>query len=209
MFIAGRQTWRISLDEPQVLRTALYIRDVAGLHPASDPAIPPLDPPPTVWPVWAGNRPAPPDLPPLSEADRRAAEAQWIRWWDHLLARGFTAEDELQPPTFKAFAHLPELRWLLTRYHPSALAWCEAMESDPRVKRDHQASGTRLTDLVAECERDLGRPALPFELRISILAVETKHAWVLSPSHFLMTHHLIRDDENALDWLRPRIRALS
>ena len=42
-----------------------------------------------------------------------------------------------------------------------------------------------------------------------MIGVQTKHAWILTPDHLLLTRHLIADLDNALDWLRPRIIALA
>ena len=55
----------------------------------------------------------------------------------------------------------------------------------------------------------LGRRPQPFNIRITVIGVQTKHAWVLAPDHLMLTRHLIADLDNALDWLRPRILALA
>lgn len=209
MYIAGRDTWRITIDEPTVLRLALYLRDVERLPVRTDPELPPLDPGPLTWPVWAHRplRPAPPMAP--DAVDRAAAAQQWTLWWNHLLPLGDAALGELRGPSFPALVGLPALRTVVRHHYETAIAWAEGIGDDPRVKRDHLAAGTRLTDLVGELERRLRRPARPFELQITVLGVQTKHAWVLSPHHVLFTHHLIADDENTLDWLRRRIEELA
>ncbi|WP_029136508.1 hypothetical protein [Nakamurella lactea] len=206
MYIAGRESWKISIDEPQVLRIALYLREVCALTPHTDPDIPPLDPPASAWPAWV-RRPADPDLPELAPLERAAASVQWTRWWNHALDIGAPALRDLAPG-FKQFRHLPELRALLVAHFPNALVWTTAFGDDPRVKRDILAPGTRLTELVNDVERSAGRAAKPFELRITVISVQTKHAWVLGPGHLLITHRLIHDDENMLDWLRPQLREL-
>ena len=45
-------------------------------------------------------------------------------------------------------------------------------------------------------------------MRITVIGVQSKHAWMLAPDHVLMTRHLVADIDNVLDWLRPRILAL-
>lgn len=207
MYIAGRENWKISIDEPQILRIALYIREIAGLQPRTDPVIPLLDPPPTAWPAWV-RRPDEPPPQPLSEAARIVATEQWTQWWYQALSGSSAALEDLTYPSFRSFAHQPELRGLLIRHYPNAMLWSTAAADDPRVKRDHLAPGMRLTGLVQELERAAGRTARPFVLRITVIAVQTKHAWVLDSGQLLITHHLIRDDENVLDWLRPQIKAL-
>lgn len=208
MFIAGRGTWRITIDEPTVLRLALYLRDVERLPVRCDPQIPPLEPGPRTWPVWA-RRPLHPaatlDDPSL---DREAVAEQWVLWWNHLLRLGDAALGELRSPSFPALAGLPDLRVLLRHHYETACAWADGIGDDPRIKRDHLAAGSRLTDLVDQLERQAGRPALAFELRITVIGVQSKHAWVLSDKHLLFTHHLMADDENTLDWLRRRIRVM-
>ncbi|MDQ2849025.1 MAG: hypothetical protein M3Y77_22445 [Actinomycetota bacterium] len=207
MYVAGRESWKISIDEPQVLRIALYLRDIVGLAPRTVPDIPPLDPPPTAWPAWV-RRPEEPAPVRLSEVQREAASAQWALWWNEALAGGASALQELAQPSFKSFAQLPDLRALLASYAANAQLWSSATADDPRVKRDHLAPGRRLTQLVSDLERAAGRNSRAFTLRITVIPVQTKHAWVLDRGHLLITHHLIRDDENVLDWLRPQIRAL-
>ena len=55
----------------------------------------------------------------------------------------------------------------------------------------------------------LGRKPFPFNVRITVIGVQTKRAWVLAPDHLMLTRHLIADLDNAVDWLRPRILALA
>jgi hypothetical protein len=209
MYIAGRDTWRIEIDEPSLLRVALYIRDVENLPVDTDPAIPPLEPGPEIWPVWARRAPGPLELISHGHSlDRGAAAGQWVRWWNHLLDVGDTALKELRPPKFPAFSRVPELQRLVRHHYERATAWSDAVGDNPRLKRDHLAAGTRLTGLVEDLEHDVGRPAMPFELRIVVIPVQTKHAWVLEPGRILMTHQLLADDESTLDWLRRRIRAM-
>ncbi len=209
MFITGRGTWRVAIDEPAALRLALYVRDIEDLPVEQDPPIPPLEPGPSRWPVWA-RRPARPAaaLDRTADIDRVAAADQWARWWRHLLARPETTVAELGAPVFPAFAALPELRRLLRHHYETAVAWSDGVADDPRTKRDHLAAGSRLTEVVDDLEREQGRPARQFELRITVIAVHTKHAWVLGPDHVLISHQLIADDDSTVDWLRLRIRNL-
>jgi hypothetical protein len=207
VYVAGRHSWRISIDEPPVLRLALYLREIYQLPARTDPEIPALDPPASAWPAWS-RRPPPLEPMQLTSIEREAASIQWARWWKHAVQVGSSAMRELTPPSFKSFSHVPELRALLVRHYTQALLWADAFADDPRLKRDHLAPGTRLTELVHELESAAGRTARPFELRITVIPVRTKHAWILDPGHLLITHHLIADDENVLDWLRPKIRAL-
>lgn len=214
MFIAGTEWAKITIAEPEALRIALYVRDVAGLVPDTEPAIPPLDPPADVWPVWF-RRPV--DVPTSGgvkllggrDVDLRIASAQWARWWRHALEVGTGAIDDLRPPAFIALSGVPDLRALMQRHFHNASIWSDGLSDDPRVKSAISAPGLGLNALVSNLPEILGRKPLPFAVRITVIGVQTKHAWMLSPNHLMLTRHLIADLDNALDWLRPRILALA
>jgi hypothetical protein len=213
MFIAGTERWKVVLAEPEALRIALYVRDVAGLDPVTDPPIPPLDPPTQWWPVWS-RRPV--ELPETRgvrllgrrELDLVAASGQWARWWQHLLDAG-GAIDDLRPPNFPALAHVPDLRTLLQRHYDNASIWSEGLNGDPRIRGAHTAPGQGINALIKDLPTLIGGRPRDFALRVTVIGVQTKHAWILRPDHLLMTRRLIFDLDNALDWLRPRILALA
>ena len=214
MFIAGTEWAKVTIAEPEALRIALYVRDVAGLVPDTDPAIPPLDPPADNWPVWF-RRPV--DVPTSGrvkllggrDIDLRIASEQWARWWRHALEIGNGAMDDLRPPAFTALSGVPDLRALMQRHFHNASIWSDGLNDDPRVKSALAAPGLGLNALVSNLPAILGRKPLPFGLRVTVIGVQTKHAWVLAPNHLMLTRHLIADVDNALDWLRPRILALA
>ena len=206
MLIAGRERWKILLDEPVVLQIALYLRDVAGLCPDVQPAIPELNPPASVWPAWV-RRPVSPTRPP-PVVDRDVAAAQWARWWNHLLEAGQSAIAELRPPQFPAFHAVPELRELLRHHWYDAEAWTDGLHDDPRRRRDLTGPWRALTALVQELQDEQGGAAAAFEMRVTVLPVVGKRGWILRPDHLLVTSALIADQDNALDWLRMRIRPL-
>ncbi len=209
MYIAGPERCQISVDEPATLVIALYIREAAGLAGATVPEIPLLDPSSKIWPVWAA-RPsdglvALPD-PFAGHLDREQSAREWARWWRHALAVGPAAADDLRPPRFPAFSATPSLRVLLQMYHERASLWADSIASDPRAKRAHAAPKEGLEELARDAER-IWRSG-PFRLRITVIPVQTEHAWQLAPDHILMTRHLIADRDNVLDWLRSRILAV-
>jgi len=214
MFISGTEQAKIVIAEPEALRIALYVRDVAGLHPVTDPAIPPLDPPADVWPAWSRRPIEVPEgggvrLLRGRAPDLTIAGTQWARWWKHALEIGSSAIDDLKPPDFPALAPVPDLRVLMQRHFHNASLWSDGLSTDPRYKRAHSAPGRGLNALVRELPMILRRTPLPFTVRITVIGVQTKHAWILTPDHLLLTRHLIADLDNALDWLRPRIIALA
>ncbi len=213
MFIAGTERWKITIAEPEALRIALYVRDVVGLSPMTSPVIPPLDPGADVWPVWS-RRPVNVDsgggvrLLGGRDVDLDLASQQWARWWRHALDVGTSAIDDFRPPAFPALAKVPDLRVLLQRHHYNANLWSDGLNDDPRLRNAHTAPGPGLNALVRELPSLLGRRPAPFRLRITVIGVQTKRAWILAPDHLLLTRQLIGDLDNALDWLRPRVLAL-
>ena len=50
---------------------------------------------------------------------------------------------------------------------------------------------------------------MPFSVRITVIGVQTKQAWVLTRDHWLLTRHLIADMDNAVDWIRLRVAAIA
>ena len=214
MFIAGTQRWKVTIAEPESLRIALYVRDVAGLEPVTVPEIPPLDPPADVWPVWS-RRPV--EVPSAGgvkllggrDVDVAIASGQWARWWRHALEVGPSAIDDFRPPAFIGLAAVPDLRALMQRHFYNANLWSEGLTDDPRIRAAQSAPALGLNALIRDLPQTLGRRPHPFDLRITVIGVQTKHAWVLAPDHVLMTRHLIADRDNAVDWLRLRISELA
>ena len=98
---------------------------------------------------------------------------------------------------------------LMQRHFHNASLWSDGLRDDPRYKRAHSAPGQGLNALVRDLPTILRRTPQPFTVRITVIGVQTKHAWILAPDHLLLTRHLIADLDNALDWLRPRIIALA
>jgi len=214
VFIAGTERWKVVLVEPEALRIALYVRDAAGLDPTTVPPIPPVDPPTQWWPVWSRRPVEMPEsrgvrLLGRRELDLAAASTQWARWWTHLLDDDAGAIDDLRPPNFPALARVPDLRALLQRHYDNACIWSEGLNGDPRIRNAHTAPGLGLNAFIKDLPRLLGRPPRDFAMRVTVIGVQTKHAWILRRDHLLLTRQLMFDLDNALDWLRPRILALA
>jgi hypothetical protein len=216
VYIAGTEQCQIQVEEPLPLVIALYLREVADLDPAEAADIPLLDPSVHTWPVWA-RRPPQGWRPPLTvryaaaltTIDRDKAALQWDRWWRRLLRSDPTPAEEFHPPAFRTFRNSPALRLLLQKHYDDAARWAEAVTDDPRVKRDQAAPRAGLAHLVSELAKRRPAGAPPFRMRLTVVPVAGKHAWVVGPQQVLVTRHLIADAENMLDWLRPRARAMS
>jgi hypothetical protein len=202
------------LVEPEALRIALYVRDAAGLDPVTDPSIPPTDPSTGWWPAWSRRPVEAPQargvrLLGRREVDLTAASAQWARWWRRLLDDRASGTDDLHPPNFPALAHVPDLRALVQQHYHNACIWSEGLNGDPRIRNAHTAPGIGLNAFIKDLPRRLGREPRDFAVRVTVIGVQTKHAWILRPDHLLLTRQLVFDLDNALDWLRPRILALA
>lgn len=212
MYIAGTERCQISVEEPAPLLVALYLRERAGLSPDLGYRLPALDPPYTSWPVWARSAPvgwAPPAAVQTAPVDRTTAAAEWVRWWNHLLAEGATSSEAFHPPGFRDLRALPLIQLLLQRHYEEASRWVDALIEDPRVRRDQTTPRPGLGRMLAELEADPSYRPLPFRLRLTIVPVRTKHAWPLDPEHILISRRLVADTDNVLDWLRPRVFALA
>jgi len=210
MYIAGTYGSSISVDEPSSLVVALYLREVIGISELTAPEIPLLDPPSSIWPAWA-RRPYDglttlPD-PFTGLLDREQTAKEWARWWRRAITAGPEAGDDLRPPRFSAFSATPSLRILLQLFHERAALWAEAISTDPLVKRAHSVPREGLEELAREAALRWRSP--PFRLRLTVIPVQTEHAWLLAPDHILLTRHLIADRDNVLEWLRSRILALT
>jgi hypothetical protein len=76
---AGSESWAFGHGIAQLPHAAVYVRDVTGLEPPPDPAIPPR------LGVTDDER-----RDVLDEAGRAQAGAQWLRWWRGLVVAGAT-----------------------------------------------------------------------------------------------------------------------
>ena len=64
------------------------------------------------------------------------------------------------------------------------------------------------TRLVAGLERNLGRRAQPFQLRITVIPVSGKELWQLDPQNVLLTDELLRDPAEYRARITPVVQAL-
>lgn len=208
MYIVGDQRCQLVVAQPRAVVVALYLREAAGLYDAEVDLIPGLDPPITLWPVWAHRMPPPSGPPPA--VDHGTARQEWARWWNRLLGADSGGDiSPLHPPAFGDLRPVPQIRQLLLWHYQRAESWTDAVCDDPRTTRALTGPRRSLTALIGELESQPSRIPADFHLRLTVLPVAAKHAWPLGPQHILISQSLMADTENCLDWLVPRIRALA
>jgi hypothetical protein len=190
---AGRPSWQVIVEHPQVLAIALYIRDVAGLpHEA-----PPADLPGLVPPV----------APDGATSASNEATAEWNAWWSRALSSGPRAEMELQPPDFPAFTDAPALRQLLQRHFEAARRWSD---DGTRAHADHMMRNPLpIGEVVADVERGLARAAHPFTLRLDEVPVAGQGLWPVTHAHVLVSPLLLRNPDALFTELRPAVEKLA
>lgn len=208
---AGRTSWRIGIDEPQPLVIGLFVRDVAGL---------------TSRHAWL-----PPAVPATPRANGKGPEdaaRQWDLWWDRALLFDWTMDGQSQeqlgalwwtPPDFDSLQSAPALQEVVARHFSDAVAWSRDRKRehvelmigtpDPRpFHRGRSGRGLVETKLVADLERNLGRRARPFQLRITEIPVAGKELWQLDPHHVLLTAELLSDSDEYRRRITPVLQAL-
>jgi len=208
---AGQTSWRIGIDEPQPLVIGLFVRDVAGLKSRH---------------VWLPH--AVPATPRANGEGSEDAARQWDLWWDRALQFDWTMDGQSQerlaalwwtPPDFDSLRSTPALQAVVARHFSDAVAWSrdrklEHVElmigtPDPRpFHRGRSGRGLVETRLVADLERNLGRRARPFQLRITEIPVAGKELWQLDPHHVLLTAELLRDSDEYRRHITPVLQAL-
>jgi hypothetical protein len=179
----GRSSWRIGIDVPWDLHFALYVRDAAAL--ARD-----------------GDLPGSLSRPPLrvgavpSQGASEVADA-WSRWWTMLLdenkdqaarpQRRAVDVAHFDPPDFDALSAELGLRALCRLVWPAFLDWWAPPERPWWRKEIIDSSPVPIGDLVRAIERQVGRSARPFSLRIHILEAAGRHVIRRSPQYLVMT----------------------
>jgi hypothetical protein len=199
MRLAGGGSWRISVSDGNGLTDgALWIRAVERIDVPEDDLVPgPLD-----LAV----------LPPPSVSYDATLGAEWLRWWWSLVdaprARGPVPRGPVPEPAYGTpdplgLATLPALRQIIARRWPEVLAWQRVRNR--LQERDTWIPPTKLDgNVVRTVERDMGRPARPFEVEFWLLPVRDDTIRRVYEHRYLVPERVYRGPRWA-DWLRELV----
>ncbi|NYI42067.1 hypothetical protein [Demequina lutea] len=217
MGLSGTSSWRLELNDTQLLYVALYIRDVAGIQVPVDPSVPP-----SLRNVAHGVAPDP-------HVDAAALSSQWLDWWRSLVAfevENFAAvraaqmshvpaQDRMReladahaavfdPPEFASLAGSPDMREVAALRFREALEWFSGRSGTPRHSRletpatSHAVIVRAAEGVAAERGVDLDR----LDAAIEVLDVSGPWVHVAAPGYVLCSAELARDDDAAEDVVR-------
>jgi hypothetical protein len=220
MQLAGTTSWRIGADQPYTMILALFVRDAAGLSPASEPSIPPLDPP--VQSVAS-----------LSPRIGEAVSDQWEWWWKRILEAGglvprdrhafdsramsqdaairkaLYAEPSMLPPGFSGLSSKLHLQSLVRAAFEPAQRWSQDRQDDFIAVSLTRGRTYLEWEVVRDSERALRRDARPFDLDIRIVPVAGTGAWRLSESRAIVSLAMYRNEAAYRAWLSAVVRELA
>jgi hypothetical protein len=207
-----RTSWQIGMDQPENLVIGLFVRDVAGLKSRH---------------TWLPH--CSPGIARANGEGSAVAAHQWDLWWDKSLSTTWNGPGQSQEqlagmwsrePDFESLQSAPALKEIVARHFDNARQWAtdrkqeyiELMIGTPDTRPFHRGRrggrGLFETRLVAGLERNLGRRAQPFQLRITVIPVAGKELWQLDPHHVLLTDDLLRDSVEYRRRITPVVQAL-
>lgn len=189
----------VSANTHRQMLLALYIRDLAGIHPVGMPEISPLNP--TVKPsaVREAKRHEPTEL-----------RQEWQGWWEAILA-GSQADAVPEEPGFSCFDDSPTLQVLMRAHYGSAISWAdERIAEYEALSRKHARNGRRalLERMIDEQIMEMERAPKAFTLNLVELPLTEPRAWFVEPSMVILSQHLIEDQDLYRSYLQPVIKFL-
>jgi len=208
------KTWQVTEDSPTDLLIALYLRDAAGLLPAGDPQLPPIEPALAPRPVLSphGALASRPSLDPLPRDRFDALRTEWEAWWRRLiLPTEWPKQWELEPPEFEPFARSPELQRLLRERFSDARVWAGRRHEEfveAAVERIHRGDHD-INAVVVACGRELGHRVEPFHLDVLVLPVADRDIWIIGPSSIVVSTRLRNDSPAFREAVTPLVHALA
>lgn len=202
MHHTGGPGWRITMDTSTSLLIALYIRDVAGLAGAGNPALSHVAPQ-----VRAADH----SRLTAQLGGEEALRAQWEAWFTVLLQQMPGLEIRLTPPEFSEFSAMPALQRVVQAHYGAALAWSREQSraySLMAAQRETLGGHKILADLVQNREMELGRSARDFTLTIVEVPLAEDRAWFIEPDRLIMSNHLLDDQLNFTSYVQPVVELL-
>lgn len=199
MYLTEGDGWMVSANTHRQMLLALYVRDLAGIHPVGTPEISPLSP--TVKPSAAheAGRHEPTEL-----------RQEWQSWWEAILA-GSSDREESEEPDFSCFDDSPTLQELMRAHYGSAISWAEDRITEyEALARRHARNGRRtlLERMIDEQIMEMEREPRAFTLNLVELPLTEPRAWFVEPSTVILSQHLIEDPDLYRSYLQPVIKFL-
>lgn len=201
MRFADAPGWLMSEESSRDVLVALYIRDVLDVRPPS--GLPRLEPR-----IGAAEH-------ARTMREQRVLEIQWEHWWQTVVEP--RTHPSPVPLTLLPLRHggiaVPqtgseELTAAVMANRNEAERWVDralSVRSEAGLERVQRQDGMALTRLVAEREREIGRRARSFRLRIEILPFDEPGLWWIGDSAVAVSETL-RDDAAAFaEFMRPVI----
>ncbi|MGN6326652.1 hypothetical protein [Pseudolysinimonas sp.] len=179
----GSESWLAREDSSVSVLTALYLRDALGVVDVGG------------MPRLRGT-----GLPEAEPADMRTSWA-WMRWWIPIV------EDDR--PQFALLTDLDEdAGRAIGRHLDSARTWA-AVAHAAYGERAAAHRDLTVTHTVRERERELGRRARPFRLRIEVLPLVESGLWWIG-ENAVAVDDVLRDEPILFaDALRPVVEQLA
>ena len=180
MRLDGAPSWRLSLDNPQGLHIALFVRDAVGLVTPPSHGVPPM---------LAAE--IPDHTAALADTGRAEAGGQWLAWWHRLVTHEIAphyspAVDEdawrrraaeyqrvVDPPDFESLAGLPALRTAVVATFGAAREWSNALKR--RVAGSPPFEHSLVRDVAQEIITERG--VSPDELDAAVMVLDVAGAW--------------------------------
>lgn len=192
-----RRTPETTVSEPEVLVTALYVRDIFALEP--DVKINP----PRLKPELGAQS------PPASEHGGEICQ-QWASWWQQLLTLPPLAlHDPAGAAYIPGLETRPQLRKATGFVFDDAAHWAAQRRQEfGSIVRDGSGASPslRTVEVLRRFRRRL-RSAIPETVRVDVLPVVGQHGWRLSPNRFLVSVPLLRDTSAYGSWLGKEVEA--
>lgn len=201
MHHTGGPGWRITMDTCHPMLVALYLRDVAGLEGAGNPALSHVAP--TV-------RAADHSMLTSDVGGKPALRRQWEFWWEQLV-QGFPQAPVLTAPDFPELGTMPALQRVARAHYGSALGWAgeRAQQYAMMAAQRETMGGHRiLAEMVQNREMELGRNARDFTLSILEVPLAQPRAWFIEPDKIIMSSKLLDDQDVFCSYVRPVVEQL-